>query len=133
MELGFQVKVCDLPQTHRARVRKEPPEQGVVYRHLWRQPGASSNNFHYLQLREELSEEPLKEAGAIAGLLSDSLTAMAEQVVAVEYSGSGIGLYWRENGSLELVEQMAQQLESLKLLLSKAKQSKAKLDDNWSG
>lgn len=120
MALGLQVKVCDLPQNHRAKVRKERPEQGVVYRLPWRSPDANGESFNYLSLRnEQLADTP---PAAVKELMLTALEAMAEPVVALEFNGSGLAVYWRENGSVELVEQIVEHLKSLRQDLSAVQQ-----------
>lgn len=111
--LGLQVKVCDLPQSHRAKVRKELPKQGVVYRLMWHQDNDSENAYTFCQ-RAQPMEERDQSPSPITVVLYEALENMIEQVVAIEYSRSGIAIYWSEQGSVELVEQIAQQLHDVK-------------------
>ena len=114
MALGLQVKVCDLPQSYRDRVRQESPEQGVVYRLLWRRPDTDNENFHYLCLRAGDNGDA---GSAVEEVLSSALDAMDDTIVAVDYTASGIAVYWRENGPIEKVDQIFQQLQQLKKAL----------------
>lgn len=113
MSLGFQVKICDLPQTHVAVVRQEPAEQGVVYRLLWREKKRSADNFHHVILRHQADEDKPKLPEATSSLLLGTLALMPEQVVALEYASSGVALYWRERGGVEQVDQLHQQITTL--------------------
>jgi hypothetical protein len=113
MSLGLQVRVTDLPQSYRAKVRKEKPEQGVVYRLLSRRPANNADDFHFLCLRHKHDLDQTDLPKPIEALLTKALAEMPEPIVALEYSRSGVAVYWRENGSLELVEQLAHQLGSL--------------------
>ncbi len=118
MALGLQVKVCDLPQTHRAMVRKESPEQGVVYRLLWRRADTENENFHFLCLRDDDERANGATQTVVEDILSDALASMGDIILAVEYSHAGLAIYWRENDAVERVDQIFQQLQSLQQALS---------------
>jgi hypothetical protein len=123
MALGFQVKICDLPQTHVAMIRKEPPEQGVVYRLLWRDKKQNTDNFHYIILRDQGEEGQTDLPTAIASLLLELLVSMPDQVVGLEYASSGVALYWRERGGVEQVDHLYQQIMSLQVGLIELEKS----------
>jgi hypothetical protein len=111
MQLGLQVKICDLPQTRRARVRKEYLEKGVVYRLLWKKPLQPRDQFCELLLKSGDSENPV--SAAVEELLTGSLAAMPEAVLALEYATSGVAVYWRERGGIGEVENISDCLERL--------------------
>lgn len=111
MQLGLQVKICDLPQTRRARVRKEYVEKGVVYRLPWKQP---------LQPREQFCELLLKTgegdnsvSPVVVEILTAALSAMPAAVLALEYATAGVAVYWRERGGIGEVEDISQRLQQL--------------------
>ena len=114
MALGLQIKICDLPQTRRAQVRKEPAQQGVVYRLHWRHPLSGPALFHLLCQRG--ATEPLDTVAG--GILQRALDNLPETVVAIEYTNSGVAVYWREGGGVERVEQLYNALQGLQGELS---------------
>ena len=111
MQLGLQVKICDLPQTYRARVRQEHVEKGVVYRLHWVKPLQPRDQFCQILLREDDSVSVPKSA--VDDLMTASLSAMPAAVMALEYATAGVAVYWRERGSVAEVEAIAQGLERL--------------------
>ena len=113
MSLGFSVKVCDLPQSYRAKVRQEPPEQGVCYLLPWRKPGAKAGLFHFIAVRQAQADPTMNEPVAIELMLSKTLAALSDQAIALEYSSAGVAVYWRERGDVEQVEQFYQRLKTL--------------------
>lgn len=117
MALGLQVKLCDLPQTRLAKVRKESPIKGVVYRLPRSREKKSATDIYQLVLRNDdvaqTQNEVQQRATATAQLLTQGLDSLPEGVTALEYGPSGLGLYWREKGGVEVVEAMHQQLLDL--------------------
>ena len=112
MSLGLSVKVCDLPQLERAKVRNEPVQQGIAYLLRWRASGAKSDVFHHLVLR---AEQPGIAQGKdrLSATLQNVLVTMPGDVMALEYTSGGVSAYWREKGTVEDVDQIHQSLLSL--------------------
>ena len=119
MSLGLSVQICDLPQTHRARVRQEAPERGVNYLLPWRRKGVKAGAFKYLAVRELESLSDETGAAEVDQLLSKTLAGLPNEVLALEYTSSGVAIYWREKGGAELVDFLHQQLEALCVELSR--------------
>ena len=118
MSLGFMVKIADLPQQHRAKVRKEKVEQGVTYRLPWEVKRKHPEGIEYLLMRDP-GETPSGFDGSGFGqqmqvLMQDALQQLPDSVVALEYAGPGLALYWREHGDAELVNGLYQQLGELR-------------------
>lgn len=114
MKLGFQVKLCDLPQTHRDAVRQVDPLQGVVYRLPWVNAGTMRSSFQHLLIRAET--EPLASAAdpAVTALLKSSIEQLPEYITALEFASSGLAIYWREQGGIERLESLYEQLKALR-------------------
>ena len=113
MAMGLQVRVCDLPQTHRAQVRGESPVQGVVYRMLWFRTINKNSLFEHLCLREPDESEYSKKT-LLDSLLLSAVERLPKCVVALEYTHSGLGIYWTEQGGIAQVDIIYQQLMTLK-------------------
>lgn len=114
LALGLQVQVCDLPQTHRAKVRQESPHQGVLYRLPWKHPQLKSQRFDYLVLRDGVGEgEQDKRVGRVAELLREYLAGYPQQFCAIEFSNIGVAVYWKEQGAVEFVATVHQSLIEL--------------------
>lgn len=111
MQLGLQVKICDLPQTRRARVREEYVEKGIVYRLPWKKPLQPREQFCELLLKDGDGENPVSPA--FSELLTASLAAMPAAVMALEYASPGVAVYWRERGGISEVEDIGRRLEQL--------------------
>lgn len=119
LTLGLQVKVCDLPQTHRAKVRLEPAVKGILYRLEWRDNIRRDSALNLLVMREGEAEgsvtlEAKEELDGIKQALSESLVSMPDDVLAIEYSALGLAIFWRERGSKEHVLIIKQELERLR-------------------
>ncbi len=107
-ELGIEVRIGELPQTHRQRVRKQSTEQGVIYR-LPLRKGWPHVQAH--QIRRAAASEAW-EAGddspSLAPPLARALQQVAERVpadvVAIELALTGPAIYWRERGGEGVVE-----------------------------
>ncbi len=111
MQLGLQVKICDLPQTRRARVRKEYIEKGVVYRLHWKKPLQPRDQFCEIRLKAGDSDNPVSPA--VSELLTASLSAMPEAVLALEYATLGVAVYWHERGGINKVDEIGRRLVQL--------------------
>lgn len=118
MSLGFIVKITDLPQQYRAKVRKEKVEQGVVYRLPWGVKRKHPGGIEYLLIRD--SDETLLWVDSSSfgrqmySLMQNTLQQLPNSVVALEYAAPGLAVYWREHGHAELVNDLYQQLTKLR-------------------
>lgn len=125
-ELGLDVRLAAVPQTRRARVREERPEQGVVYRLL--QFGDKKNALQrdYLWCRDNAGSAWEIE---VTDGLSPTLRAQAESVFnelpadvkAVELTPNGPGFYWLERGGEDVVRRLHDVLLRLQNYLSEKK------------
>lgn len=117
---GFHIKVADLPQSHRQKVRREDPVRGVHYSlPLLVKPKPGDEKFIYCLTR--LGTQPQWVDDDIPGnanLMEQLLAAMPEAVVAVEYASYGVAVYWREKGGNDAVDIIAQQLQSFRQALT---------------
>jgi hypothetical protein len=120
-QLGIDVRLCNLPQSRRARVRAERPEQGVVYRlpiFERREPPAPQ----YLLCREHAAAP--WESESVAALPS-ALRALVEKVgaelpadaVAIELGPQGPAVYWRERGDEDTLRRLGTALQELRAAL----------------
>ena len=120
-QLGIDVRLCNLPQSRRARVRIERPQQGVVYRlpiYQRREPLAPE----YLLCREDSAAAWESESAAA---LPPPLRALVDQVsaelpadaVAIELGPQGPAVYWRERGDEETLRRLAKSLAELRAAL----------------
>ncbi len=117
--LGLQVKVADLPQSHRDKVRREAIEQGVVYRlpFIRRQSLAHINRQCCVNTEQGLEWSGQVE-DVVKVLFEAQFQQLTEDTVALELSSVGVGVYWREQGTIERVEQLHQVLDSLRARLN---------------
>ncbi len=115
--LGLDIRITELPQTHRAKVRREDTRQGVAYRLPVFDP----------RTVVALSQRRVRDAAGAAwevegDKLPPSLQASVDQVcellpadvVAVELGPQGPTVYWRERGGDEAVALIAAQLKELR-------------------
>lgn len=114
MSLGFQIKVCDLPQTHRQSVRKEAPEQGVVYRLPWLEKFTGRNGFQQLLIRGDDNPALSETSPELFQLMRDRLEQLPDCVYALEISASGVGIYWKERATVEQVKTLYDWLVTLR-------------------
>ena len=119
LQQGLQLKVCDLPQTHRAAIRREAPRHGMLYRLPW--PGRERTELAYLRQGEMLclrtaegvewrGDPPARVLQAIEARLRE----LPQPVKALAVSLQGIGCYWTEQGDEALVESIAGVLHELR-------------------
>lgn len=117
MQLGLQVRVGELPQTHRQRVRREPARAGVSYRlpvHDQRELFAGE----YRLCRERaggawVAEPERTLAPVLREALDAAMAAVPADVAAIELTPQGPALYWTERGDEPEVELLAAQLQAL--------------------
>lgn len=121
--LGLQVRLCNLPQTRRARVRREDTEQGVVYQLPVPDPG-KLRPIDYLLVRDAAGswENENSEAlpPALQAALERAIAALPADAVALELVPQGPAVYWRERGGEATVEALAAQLRALREVMQTA-------------
>lgn len=120
-QVGLDVRLCTLPQTRRARVREEFPEQGVVYR-LLRFGDKRSKPFEYLVCRVDAqaaweSATNVELPAALRAQLDNVLAQLPADAVAFEITAQGCGVYWRERGDEDTVRLLQRLLESMQQAL----------------
>ncbi|MGK0440797.1 MAG: hypothetical protein ACJA0N_000592 [Pseudohongiellaceae bacterium] len=115
MELGLQIKICDMPQSYRERVRKESIEQGVVYRlPLIRNRPLSKSKVYCLHKADEIFEW---QSDALAGkqqVFERALSLCPSSATAIEFSAAGVACYWQEKGGMPAVDDIKKSLEQLR-------------------
>ncbi|MDB6060414.1 MAG: hypothetical protein JWM78_517 [Verrucomicrobiaceae bacterium] len=121
-QYGLDVRLVTLPQTRRNRVRQEATEQGVVYR-LLRFDIVTPLPHDYLWVRENSEGvwEQVPElalTNAIQKVIDDVLVQMPRDVVAVELTPHGPGVYWRERGDEQTLKKLRELMEKLLQALS---------------
>ncbi len=114
MSIGFIVKIADLPQQHRAIVRKEKAEQGVTYRLPWEIKRKHPEGLKYLLMRNPDGATTSTSSPDLQALMQKCLDQLPDTVVALEYSSPGLALYWRERGDSEVVEELYQRMIQLR-------------------
>ncbi|MFT5575592.1 MAG: hypothetical protein ACI89D_001110 [Bermanella sp.] len=117
-ELGLMVSIVDLPQTHRAKVRKEDRQQGVSYTlRIARQKKAQ--RARWFVWREEPADEPVARDTPPPNIL-EYLQSLREQMspdmVGVESSEIGYSVFWRERGDSATVDAIAALLNRVREL-----------------
>ena len=117
---GFHIKVTDMPQSHRQKVRKQDPVRGVYYSlPLLSKPKVGGEKFHYCLTRSDSETEWVDDNIPInANEMEQLLLSMPEAVIAVEYGNYGVAAYWRERGDHETVDDIAKQLQTFRQGLS---------------
>jgi hypothetical protein len=120
-DLGIDVRLCNLPQSRRARVREERPEQGVVYRLPIFDP-ASAVVPHYLLCRDNAaspwsSEVDAPLAPALLSLVDRACATLPADAVALELGPAGPAVYWRERGDEDVLRRLYKSLEDLRSAL----------------
>lgn len=115
--LGLEVRIGELPQTRRQRVRREAPVQGVIYR-LPLRKGWPHVRAHLISRAAanaawEMAEESPELAPALAQTLQRIADRMPADVVAIELAGSGPAIYWRERGDEQTVVKLHELLTEL--------------------
>lgn len=117
---GFHIKVADIPQSHRQKVRREDPIRGVYYSlPLLIKPKAGDEKFHFCLTRSDGSPEWVDDNIPVnASAMEELLTAMPDSVIAVEHASYGVAAYWRERGGEGSVDQIAEQLQNFRKTLA---------------
>lgn len=117
-QLGVDVRLCNLPQCRRARVREERPEQGVVYRlpvFERREPPLQE----YLLCRDSAAapwsvETPAPLTPKLQALVDQACTELPTDTVAIELGPQGPAVYWRERGDLDTLRRLYKTLVDLR-------------------
>jgi hypothetical protein len=114
---GLEIRVTELPQTHRAAVRLEDTQQGVVYR----LPVYGENTLMALSHRSvrDVDNAGWEESGdvlpaALIALLDQVKAQLPSDVVAIEVGANGPGIFWRERGGDAALMQISAQLTVLR-------------------
>jgi hypothetical protein len=116
-QLGIDVRLAQLPQTRRERVRQQATDAGVVYR-LLRFDLDVRLPRDYVLVREnadsqwEAQTEELLP-GRLQQALDDVLPTLPRDIVAIEITAHGPGVYWRERGDEQTVRQLGLSMERL--------------------
>lgn len=116
-QLGMDVRLAALPQIRRARVREEEAEQGVVYR-LLRFDLAAPLAQDYVLVRqnaesgwESQSDQVLPRV--VQRVLNEESARVPKDVVAIELTAHGPGVYWREHGDEQTLKDIFALMERL--------------------
>jgi hypothetical protein len=114
LALGLQVKVADLPQSHRAKVRQQAVEQGVVYRLPFRQQKSLAViDPQICVFTGEGFEWSGSQPEFIQQLFEQCWKQLPPDSVALELNATGVAVYWGEQGTVERVQQLNDVLSSL--------------------
>lgn len=117
--LGLEVKIAPMPQLHRAQVRKETAEMGVVYRLRFAPNYASKHQITpWLVCRNaqtgQWEDEGLQAVPqAQREILSGLLIKLSNDIAAIEQTVMGLGVYWREHGEVDAVDKLLLDLQQL--------------------
>lgn len=117
-QLGLDVRLCNLPQCRRARVREERPEQGVVYRlpvFERREPPLPE----YLLCRDSATapwsvETAAPLSPALQTLVDKACTELPADTAALELGPQGPAVYWRERGDEHTLRRLYRTLADLR-------------------
>lgn len=123
-ELGLQVRLCNLPQVRRARVRREDTEQGVMYLLPLPEPG-KLRPVDYCLVRagageswENENAEPLPPE--LQAAVQHTAAALPGDAVALSLTSQGPAVYWRERGDEATVRALAAELGTLRARMAAA-------------
>jgi hypothetical protein len=114
-QLGIDIRITELPQPRRARVRRESVEQGALYRLFVHDP-RTLRPLSFLCVRAPGGEwevsgddvpSPVRDAVATAQ------AALPADAVGIELGPQGVGVFWRESGDENAVAGVAAQLQLL--------------------
>lgn len=112
---GLDVRITELPQAHRALVRRDASSQGVVYRLPVRDPRAVVEVQHRMVRDTDTWEA---SGDSLPRLLDEALAQVCIEapadVVAIEIGPQGPGVFWREKGDVETVAQIVALLNKLR-------------------
>src|SRR5690606_9616694 len=111
-QLGLDIRVTELPQTHRASVRREDVLQGAVYRIPVHDPRkVLPLNYRCVRdLRGEWEFEGKALPAPLQQIVEAAQQQLPRDVVAIELGPQGPGVYWREAGDEAAVDAVAARL-----------------------
>ena len=110
-QLGLEVKVATLPQTRRARARREPEQQILRYTHPVQKPARADHWYYWLVQSEP---EDTTAPADIADRLHRERDDWPKGTVLIEGSPRGLSVYWKESGAdIPEVENLATVLAKL--------------------
>jgi len=112
--LGLQVRVSPIPQTHRAHVRKEMPDQGALYKLEWREKSMPTVKSCLGLNTDEGIEWSGEGNTGVQAVLAKGLETTELPIRAIECNQAGVGVYWREGGAVDNVEGISQLLTDLR-------------------
>lgn len=117
-QLGLQVRLCNLPQVHRAKVRREDADQGVVYSLPMPDPG-KLRPVEFCLVRASASEPWEDEnhetlPAKLRSALNEVAESVPDDVIALGLTPQGPAVYWRERGDEATVKALAEQLQTLR-------------------
>jgi hypothetical protein len=112
MSLGLIVKVCNMPQSRTAVVRKEEAVKGVLYRLPINGRDGAKVKASLLQRVDQDTEASGNED--VKEVLDQTLQTLPASVQAVECNATSVGAYWREQGDEAAVDQIHQALLALR-------------------
>lgn len=120
-QLGIDVRLCNLPQCRRARVREERPEQGAVYRLPIFDPATAAVP-HYQLCRDSADAAWSAEIDAplphdLQALVDRVCATLPADVAALELGPAGPAVYWRERGDEDTLRRVYKSLEDLRTAL----------------
>jgi len=117
-QLGIDVRLCDLPQCRRARVREERPEQGVVYRMpIFERTEPPLPE--YLLCRDSAAAPWSVEVAAalpprLQALVDKACAELPVDTAALELGPQGPAVYWRERGDEDTLRRLYRTLADLR-------------------
>lgn len=116
-QLGLQVRLGELPQTRRQRVRREPARQGVSYGlPIYGKPELFDGEYRLCREQAGAAWEAEPErtlAPVLVAALDSAAAAVPADVVAIDLTPQGPVLWWSERGDEQVVASIAAQLQAL--------------------
>lgn len=103
--LGLDVKIAEMPQVHRAKVRKEDTVRGAVYRYRHPTKHIAQSWLICRESGDVWEEEGLKRLPAAQRTyLEQSEAQLPKSIYGIEQTNYGVGIYWVERGDDEVLE-----------------------------
>jgi hypothetical protein len=112
--IGLQVKIADMPQVHRARIRKEDSLAGAMYilrhppRHVCKN-WLVSREYGGQWEDEALARVPLAQRKVLEKLNQE----IPATIYGFEQNPQGIAIYWSEQGDVAAVDRCLEYLQQL--------------------
>ena len=115
LALGLQIKVCELPQSHRASVRREDTVRGVVYRLPWQGRQGRGDTYYGTCIKVDGGTECEGSLEApVQAMMRNSTLALPVFCYGTECSNSGVGIFWQEQGDSDAVQVIHEKLTLLR-------------------